>query len=51
MKHKTYQIRNLDNQTVKRLNIIKAVLGEKNLSAVLKIIVDAYFRTIEIEKD
>ena len=51
MKKTVYQFRNLDNETIEKLNDIKKVYRAKNLAQVLKKIVDDFYSKNEVKKE
>lgn len=51
MKKTVYQFRNLDIETIEKLNDIKKVIRAKNLAQTLKIIVSKFHSENEIKKE
>lgn len=51
MKKTVYQFRNLDDETIKKLNEIKTVYRAKNLAQVLKKLVDDFYNENNVKKE
>lgn len=51
MKKSVYQFRNLDDETIKKLNDIKTVYRAKNLAQILKKLVDNFYNENNVKKE